>query len=66
MKARHDPGVRLIVLDAAVMMEAGWHQNCDKVVFVDAPREVRLRRLLDNRGWIEREVLPAAEAFGVA
>ena len=36
--ARTDPSVRLIVLDAAVMLEAGWHDVCDRLVYIDAPR----------------------------
>ena len=47
---------RLIVLDAAVMMEAGWDKNCDRVVFVEAPRDARLARLKEKRGWSERDL----------
>ena len=56
-KARREPALRLIVVDAAVMMEAGWDKNCDRVIFVDAPRAVRLERLRDKRGWSTREIL---------
>jgi dephospho-CoA kinase len=38
------------VLDAAVMFKAGWHRHCDRIVFVEAPRETRLQRAL-QRGW---------------
>jgi dephospho-CoA kinase len=41
---------RALVLDAPVMIEAGWHTICDSIVFVDAPRDVRLARAL-ARGW---------------
>jgi dephospho-CoA kinase len=54
--ARTDAMVRLIVLDAAVMLEAGWHDVCDHLVYIDAPREVRLRRVAEQRGWAPREV----------
>ena len=54
--ARTDASVRLIVLDAAVMLEAGWHDVCDRLVYIDAPREVRLRRVAGQRGWTAREV----------
>jgi dephospho-CoA kinase len=54
--ARADARVRLIVLDAAVMLEAGWHDVCDHLVFIDAPREVRLRRVAEQRGWTVQEV----------
>jgi dephospho-CoA kinase len=51
-----DPAVRLLVLDAAVLLEAGWNEFCDRIVYVHAPREVRLRRLAGQRGWTEKEV----------
>jgi dephospho-CoA kinase len=58
----------LIVVDAAVMMEAGWDKNCDRVIFVEASRDVRLARLIDKRGWSEHDLaerewlqLPLAE-----
>ena len=43
-----------IVLDAAVMIKAGWQKECDFLVFVDAPREIRLSRAL-QRGWTEEQ-----------
>lgn len=54
-RGRREPSVTFIVLDAAVMFEAGWSQACDKVIFVDAPREVRLARLQERRGWDEAQ-----------
>jgi dephospho-CoA kinase len=44
-KAQANPRVTVIVLDAAIMLEAGWTGPCDALVFVDAPREIRLARL---------------------
>lgn len=55
-QARCQPDVKFIILDAAILLETGWQRNCDKVVFVDAPREVRLARLREKRGWSEQEV----------
>lgn len=46
----------LVILDAALLFEAGWNQLCEAVIFVDAPREVRLARAA-TRGW-------TAEQFG--
>jgi dephospho-CoA kinase len=54
--AQADPRVCLIVLDAAVMLEAGWDGVCDQLIFVDAPRDVRLQRVAGQRGWEEREL----------
>ena len=53
--ARQRPEVRLIVLDAAVMLEAGWNGVCEHLVFVDAPHPVRLQRL-GERGWSTQNV----------
>ena len=46
----------LIVLDAAIMLEAGWDKFCDCLVYVHAPRAERLRRLQEQRGWSAKEV----------
>lgn len=43
-----------MVLDAPVMLKAGWDDLCDIIVYVDAPREVRLARA-KSRGWTEEE-----------
>ena len=40
----------LIVLDAALLHEAGWTDLCDFVAFVDAPAELRRERVT-ARGW---------------
>jgi dephospho-CoA kinase len=40
-----------VVLDAAVLLEAGWDDLCDLVVFVDAPRDERMQRAIRQRGW---------------
>jgi dephospho-CoA kinase len=47
-------GKKLAVLDAALILEAGWDKLVEKLVFVDAPREVRRTRAL-SRGWSEGE-----------
>lgn len=54
--ARRRADVRLLVLDAAIMLEAGWHGVCDHLLFIDSPREIRLKRLKNQRGWSVHEV----------
>ncbi len=49
------PVETIVVLDAAVMFKAGWDKQCDHVVYVDVPREERLRRAVDQRGWSEEQ-----------
>jgi dephospho-CoA kinase len=55
-RANADPDVAFIVLDAAIMLEAGWNNVCDSLVYIHAPRVLRLRRLAEQRGWNAKEV----------
>jgi dephospho-CoA kinase len=47
-------GVQVAVLDAPVMLKAGWERFCDQIWFIDAPYETRLQRA-KARGWTEEE-----------
>ncbi len=53
-KLQRDARARAIVLDVPLMSESGWDRLCDKIVFVDAPRELRLARA-KARGWSEED-----------
>jgi dephospho-CoA kinase len=55
-RGRADPKVALVLLDAAIMLEAGWNKRCDWLVYVHTPREQRLARLAGQRGWGAKEV----------
>jgi dephospho-CoA kinase len=61
-EARRDAAVPLIVLDAAIMLEAGWDEVCDRLVYIEAPRGVRLERVRRQRGWTEKEVAAREQA----
>jgi dephospho-CoA kinase len=56
-----DAGQTVVLVDAAVLFEAGWNDLCDAVVFVEVPREERLKRLSEKRGW-DRASVEAREA----
>lgn len=47
-------GFYYIILDAALLLEAGWDKMCDLILFVDTPDEVRLERAIE-RGWTAEE-----------
>jgi dephospho-CoA kinase len=49
-------GKRAVLLDAAVLFEAGWNDLCHAIVFIEVPRAQRLGRLHAGRGWDEAEV----------
>jgi dephospho-CoA kinase len=55
-KAESLPEARFVVLDAAIMLEAGWDKACDAIVFVHAPEAARKERLAQQRGWTREEV----------
>lgn len=61
-QAQADPKVSLIVLDAAIMLEADWNRWCDRLVYVHTPRAIRLQRLAQQRGWTEKEVAAREKA----
>ncbi|MBN1854865.1 MAG: dephospho-CoA kinase [Pirellulales bacterium] len=49
-------GAQAAVLDAPLLIEAGWISLCDYLIFVDAPRSVRQQRAA-TRGWSSSEFL---------
>lgn len=64
---RHQEKRAIVVLDAPLLLEAGWSEQCDEVVFVDTPHERReffaLQRGWSAAEWEQREArqLPIAE-----
>jgi dephospho-CoA kinase len=48
-------GKRAVLLDAAILFEAGWNDLCHAVVFIDVPRKDRFARLHETRGWDDAE-----------
>lgn len=49
-------GARAFVIDAPLLFEANLDPECDRVVFVDTPRAMRLERLKARSGWDEAEL----------
>lgn len=63
MIARTDPRTTpAVVVDAPLLYEVGLDKECDTVVFVDAPREQRLARAKETRGWDEAELAKREKA----
>lgn len=60
-QAQADPAAKFVVVDAAVMIEAGWDGVCDRVIYVDAPRSARTMRVAARSGWTDA-ALAAREA----
>jgi dephospho-CoA kinase len=49
--AANDPAVLAFVWDTPLLLETGLHEQCDAVVFIEAPAEVREDRVRSRRGW---------------
>ena len=54
--ARARPGVQAVILDAALILEKGLDNLCDRVVYIRAEEKVRHWRALEARGWPPSEV----------
>ena len=54
-QAAQDAEVKLIILDAAILLETGWKEVCQAVLFVEAEEQVRLQRVA-SRGWDAAEL----------
>ncbi|MCA9059039.1 MAG: dephospho-CoA kinase, partial [Planctomycetaceae bacterium] len=45
-----------VILDAALMLEAGWADVCQHLIFIDTPRALRESRVKAGRGWSADEL----------
>lgn len=50
-----DPSVKLFILDAAILLETGWKEHCNAVIFIEASEATRLKRVA-GRGWDAEEL----------
>ena len=48
-------GTQVTVIDAPLLLEAGWDEICDLTVFVDSPREDCKKRAETLRNWSAEE-----------
>jgi dephospho-CoA kinase len=51
-----DPSVPMIVLDSPLLFETQLDALCDRVIFVEADRDLRRQRLAARRGWSADEL----------
>jgi dephospho-CoA kinase len=62
IRAAEAAGRPVCVVEAAVLLEAGWEASCDAVAVVTAPEAVRVARLMRARGLSEAEERQRVEA----
>ncbi len=56
IEAAKDSGYDVILLESALLIEAGYKEICDEVWYVYANREIRKKRLQETRGYSEARV----------
>ncbi len=52
----HDSGVPLIVIDSPLLFETHLDRLCDRIIFVESDRAIRLERVRASRGWSADEL----------
>jgi dephospho-CoA kinase len=60
-EALAEAGHPVAVVDAPLLLEAGWDAFCDALIYIDTPRPSRLARALE-RGWKEEEFTAREDA----
>ena len=41
----------LLILDASLLWESGWHRICGLILHLDAPLETKIQRVATSRAW---------------
>ncbi len=57
--------VKAIVLDIPLLVEVSWEKRCDKLIFVDCKRQIRLRRA-KQRGFFDENQIKIRENFQIS
>ena len=65
IQKERDLGERsLFVVEAALLLEAGYGSLCDEIWYIHAPEEVRRQRLKTSRGYSEKKITQMMSAQG--
>jgi len=56
IEAFRSAGTDMILLDVPMLFEAGWDKYADVTIAVWAPRELQLKRVMENRSWSAEEL----------
>lgn len=60
-----DQGIKAVVLDMPLLMEVGWHNKCDKLIFVQCNDDIRLDRASKKRV-LDKNILKKRENFQIS
>ena len=54
-------GRKLCVVEAALFLEEHYQEFCDEVWYIHTDEEIRIQRLIENRGYTRRNLLELSE-----
>ena len=59
--------VDVVILDAALLLEAGWAEHCDALIWIETPLQQRQQRVMATRGWtVQQHRLREASQWDLA
>lgn len=53
---RQDPAYKAVVIEVPLLFESGLKDRCNYIIVVEADRPIRQQRVMQNRGWDEKEL----------
>jgi dephospho-CoA kinase len=59
---REKEGRKLYVMEAALLLEAGYETVCDEIWYIYVPKEIRIKRLQESRGYTRAKTEKIAAA----
>lgn len=60
--AEDHKGKKFVIKEAAILFESGSYKDCDAVILVTAPEQVRLKRVVERDGADEQDILKRMQA----
>jgi dephospho-CoA kinase len=55
LKQQEEKGQKLCIVEAALLLEDNYQEFCDVVWYVHTDREIRIRRLMESRGYTRKK-----------
>ena len=56
LELKRQQGQKICVVEAALLLEDHYQEFCDTIWYIHTDEEIRIRRLMENRGYTRREI----------
>lgn len=61
IKLQIEKGVKLFVIEAALLIECGYNEICDEIWYIWVSKEERIKRLMESRGYSREKCISIFE-----